>query len=211
MTEPTNYEALTASLNSANASLARLDGTKMPTNRERIFYANLVETFKLTFVIRDLVRPAADQRLLSSEPMEALARLLYERSLLVRRLERFEGEEPFLRFLKTSDDSMAAKWSEHEKRHGDIEAKQLPPYRNMADEVDPTGESTKIYHQMSHLAHPRTSIPYFVTEATQCKLREITAHQYFELRCAQIVPVVQTAVDQICGVADRELVRLLKQ
>jgi len=210
MAVQTNHEALTVSLIKANASLAKLDATKTATNREKIFYANLVETFKLTYVIRELVKPAEDQRLLSSEPMEALARLLYERSLLVRRLEKFEGEEPFLRFLKTSDDSMAAKWSDHQKRHGDIGAKQLPPYRNMADDVDPTGESTKIYHQMSHLAHPRTSIPYFVTEATQCKLRKITVHQYFDLRCFQIVPVVQTAVDQICSVADRELVRLLK-
>jgi hypothetical protein len=209
--EPTNYKALTASLSRANASLARLDSRKTPNNRERIFYANLVETFKLTFVIRELVKPAEDQRLLSSESVEALARLLYERSLLVRRLEKFKGEEPFLRFLKTSDDSMAAKWSDHEKRHGEIEAKQLPNYRNMADDVDPTGESANIYQQMSHLAHPRTSIPYNVTETTQCKLRKITAHQYFDLRCALMVPVVQTAVDQICSVADRELIRLLKQ
>jgi len=205
-----SYDAFTVQLKECLAFLQSLDRAKTLSNRERIFHANFVEAFKLLVVIRHLMTPVADARLLTSEPVEALTRLLYERSLLVRRLEKFSGEEPFLRFLKTSDESMAEKWSGHARKHGNVTAKQLPNYGNMADDVDPSGESARIYRQLSHLAHPRSSIPYAVAEATQCKLRGATAHQYFEMRCDQLVPIVGLAMSQIHGVAKRELAGLVK-
>jgi hypothetical protein len=205
---PTNYEVLTEVLEKSRQLLQSLDSSKVATDRQKIFYANLVEGVKLLVVIRHLTIPVEDARLLSTESIEALTRLLYERSLLVRQLEQFDDEEPFLRFLKTSDESMAEKWSDYERKHADVEIHQLPDYRRMAEAVDQSGESTMIYRQLSHIAHPRTSIPYSVAESTNCKQRHITPHEYFGLRCDEIVPWAALALTQILEVAKKELASL---
>jgi len=75
----------------------------------------------------------------------------------------------------------------------------------MAEIVDPNGNASRLYQQLSHIAHPRTSYPYSTAEGTTRKKLKIGAREYFVMRRNNFVPIAVDALNHICDVCEREL------
>jgi hypothetical protein len=188
------------------ALLQSLDGVRDTGLRQKLFYSNLSDSLKVALKLSGMLTPSDDERVLTSEPAEVLVRFLFERSLVVRFLATLSGEEPLNRFNKTADESMAQKWpASHKRHHEELNSAQLPPYKQMADMIDPSGNAALLYQRLSHLAHPRTSFPYSVAEATARKNLGISATDYFIMRRDNFVPIAVDALNQICDACEKEL------
>jgi len=200
------HESIAAPVQKMLALLQSLDGAKGVGIRQKLFYSNLADSLKVAFKLSELLMPAIDERLLTTEPAEILVRFLFERSLVVRYLTTLEGDELINRFNKTADESLAKKWPDsHERHYEELDSAQMPPYRQMADLVDPSGGAARLYQQLSHIAHPRTSFPYSVAEGTTRKRLGINAAEYFVMRRDNFIPIALDALEQIYAVCDREL------
>jgi hypothetical protein len=195
---------LSAILEKAQAILAKA-GPEGASKRKLLFWANLVESFKMVMVIQEQVTPPVEERLLSAEPAEVLCRALLERAIVVQYFGRLVGEEAPNRFWKTYESSISKKWPGETTIVPDPNHQELPSYRQMAEHVDQSGELYRAYCQLSHVAHPRSCVPYIVSQNTFVGKNGGSNLDFFHRRTDDIINATCISLRVITEVCEKEL------
>lgn len=171
-------------LSPLNERLAQLIGTQIGGRRRKFAYTLLLDAHRTSLAIRALMQARADGLSLMADAIEVLARRIVEMAIVASYLAN--GDVTVVdRFLKTS----AAEWqrSLHREREGEIAdavyqflpVKELPSYRQMAEEVD--NELAITFSMFSYVSHPRIAYPYSMLEYNWDQ------HEFFWLRAGKAI------------------------
>ena len=121
-----------------------------------------------------------------ADAVELLARKMVEAAILCRYVRKHASDEIVDRFLRTYNTEWEKAW-QLPPASGFLPtrpAKNLPPYRTMAEDV--RGDIYDLYRKLSYFGHPRGALPYCVEEARS----GLSRREFFRRRIRAILPVL---------------------
>ena len=130
--------------------------------------------------------------------VEVLTRRVVEQAIVVG--FAVTGPVGVERFARTNEHEYEKSFGHAATEKVDSSAKQLPKYSQMAERADP--ELGKVYSKLSHLSHPRASMPYSAIEQHFSQAGTVTEDQFFEMRAMPLVDDLDLAVDHILAAWD---------
>lgn len=172
--------------------MSKIEGTRLPDRRERFIYFQLVDAYLSAECLLLIADAGLEGRPVGMGAIESITRRLVEQAIVVRYVHAASADSGVDSFLKTSAHEWERSWG-HAQDPGvaRLPAKRLPPYRQMAETVEP--ELATVYAKLSYLSHPRGAYPYALRLADA----PLDSLEYFKLNLAGICTWIDIAVRHI--------------
>lgn len=174
------------------AAIGSIDPSTLSTPIQKFIRFQMIDAYRTCAAVMSLVDARKAGADIDAYSVEVLTRRVVEQAIVVT----FAVTDPVgvERFARTNEHEYEKSFGHAPRERVDSEAKQLPKYSQMAEKADP--ELGKIYSKLSHLSHPRASMPYSAIEEHFAQ-GTISGSQFFEIRVMPLVDDLDVAVEHV--------------